>query len=195
MTQDQESSTLITIMIQISSLQTVEVFRMLRSSIDPFHCTFIVGIVQLAATGCKYVWRKLKMNSVLIVRLWPKCHQMCITQLSVPVGGGPGGQAGAADDLGHGDGGLHGGPRHLPHPGGGRARCRHIAFLSHNPTVPSHSLLILCRFPTLAAPCPGDRSICGLLSWVRDNPVLHHGRTPATQVISGGLKVLIYHKR
>jgi len=31
--------------------KTVEVFRMLRSSIDPFHCTFIVGIVQLAATG------------------------------------------------------------------------------------------------------------------------------------------------
>ena len=62
------------------------------------------------------------MNSVLIVRLWPKCHQMCITvSLSVPASGGPGGKASAADDLGHSDGGLYGGPRHLPHPGGGRA--------------------------------------------------------------------------
>ena len=43
---------------------------MLRSSIDPFHCTFIVGIVQLAATGSKYLCRKhlLKMNSELILR-------------------------------------------------------------------------------------------------------------------------------
>ena len=51
----------------------------------------------------------------------------------------------------------------------------------------------MCRFPTLAAPCPSDRDICGLLARVRDNPVLHHGRAAATQVISGGLKVLIFH--
>ena len=40
-------------------------------------------------------------------------------------------------------------------------------------------IFILCRQPALAAPGPGDRSICGLLSRVCDNPFLHHGRAAA----------------
>ena len=42
---------------------------------------------------------------------------------------------------------------------------------------------ILCRRPALAAPGPGDRSICGILCWVCDYPFLHHGRAAAAEVM------------
>ena len=40
----------------------MEVFRILLSSIDPFHCTFIVGIVHLASTAGK----KLLIRYIII---------------------------------------------------------------------------------------------------------------------------------
>ena len=33
--------------------QTVDVFQTLKSSVDPYICTFVVGVVQLLATGSK----------------------------------------------------------------------------------------------------------------------------------------------
>ena len=44
---------------------------------------------------------------------------------------------------------------------------------------------ILCRRPALAAPGPGDRSICGILSRVCNNTFLHHGRAAAAEVMLG----------
>ena len=35
--------------------QTVTVFETMESSVDPYICTFIVGVVQLLATGSKSV--------------------------------------------------------------------------------------------------------------------------------------------
>ena len=37
----------------LSLSQTVTVFETVESSVDPYICTFIVGVVQLAATGSK----------------------------------------------------------------------------------------------------------------------------------------------
>jgi len=33
--------------------QTVDVFQTVKSSVDPYICTFVVGVVQLLATGSK----------------------------------------------------------------------------------------------------------------------------------------------
>ena len=74
---------------------------------------------------------------------------------SVPAGGGPGGQAGAADDIGHCDGGLHGGPRHLPHPGGGRARWRHI----DTALIPNRYQLVVCEADLEIFVCEADLEI------------------------------------
>ena len=50
---------------------------------------------------------------------------------------------------------------------------------------------ILCRRPALAAPGPGDRSICGILCRVCDNTFLHHGRAAAAEVMLGLLATLM----
>lgn len=39
--------------LKFSFRQTVDVFETVKSSIDPYICTFVVGIVQLFATGGK----------------------------------------------------------------------------------------------------------------------------------------------
>ena len=49
----------------------------------------------------------------------------------------------------------------------------------------------LVRQPALAAPGPGDRSICGILCRVCDNTFLHHGRAAAAEVMLGLLGTLM----
>ena len=51
---------------------------------------------------------------------------------------------------------------------------------------------ILCRRPALAAPGPGDRSICGILCRVCNNTFLHHGRAAAAEVILGTVMEMVH---
>ena len=65
-------------------------------------------------------------------------------------------------------------------------------FVSHILIIIVSYIFILCRQPALAAPGPGDRSICGLLSRVCDNPFLHHGRAAAAEVILATLMEMVH---
>ena len=68
-------------------------------------------------------------------------------------------------------------------------------FISHILIIIVSYIFILCRQPALAAPGPGDRSICGILSWVCNNPFLHHGRAAATKVMLALLATLMELRR